>query len=102
VMVTLWATPAVVLEGKPVSAIVLAAAGLTRMLPSVPAIVDVCVSAAVTDCIPAVLNVALKACTPASAAGEGDVEFWSGAAFPVAASMIVAARSVVLNRTVPV
>jgi hypothetical protein len=46
----------------------LAAAGFTVMPPSVPVRLVVVVSATESDCVPAVFRVALKVCTPASAA----------------------------------
>jgi hypothetical protein len=41
-------------EGKPLTIIVLAAAGFTVMLPSVPVMLVVVASVAVIDCVPAV------------------------------------------------
>ena len=43
-------------------------AGLTVMPPCVPVMLPVAASAAVSDCVPVVFRVALKVCTPASAA----------------------------------
>ena len=59
----LWATPAVV-AGKPATARLAAAAGLTAMPDSVPAIVDWARSATAIDCEPAVRSVALKTWMP--------------------------------------
>ena len=56
--VKLPAVPAMVIEGKPPTIIVLAAAGLTRMLDS-PTIPSTCGSVAVIDWEPAVLSVAV-------------------------------------------
>jgi hypothetical protein len=55
-------------EAKPETTRLLAAAGLTVMPRSLPVIVLVTVSVAVSERLPAVLRVALKVCTPWSAA----------------------------------
>ena len=70
VTVTVPAATAVTAEGKPVRTRLLAAAGLTVMPLWLPVIVLVTVSVAVSDCVPAVLRVALKLWTPASAAAN--------------------------------
>ncbi len=66
-IVTVPTVPAVVGEGKPETTRLLAATGLTLMPVCEPVIVLVLVSVAVSDWLPAVLSVTLKACTPASA-----------------------------------
>ena len=62
------ATPAVIGEGKPATVKRLAAAGLTVMPVCVPAPLGITVSLTVMDWLPAVFRVALKVCTPSSAA----------------------------------
>ena len=68
VTVTLLDVPAVLGEAKPETTRLLAAAGLTAMPLWLPVIVLVTVSVAVSDWLPAVLRVALRVWTPASAA----------------------------------
>ena len=68
VTVTVWETPAVVGEVKPFTRKLAGLARLTRMPDCVPVIVEVTASIAVIDCVPAVFRVALKLCTPLSAA----------------------------------
>src|SRR5260370_1051035 len=58
------ADPAVTDVGKPATTNVLAAAGLTVMPPSVPVMLEVAVSVAVSDCVPAVFKVAEKEPVP--------------------------------------
>ena len=65
--VRLKGTPAVTLAGA-LRRNWLARRDLTMMPPSVPVRLAVLVSVAVIDCVPAVFRVALKVCTPASAA----------------------------------
>ena len=62
--------PAVSLVGKPVIVSVFAAAACTAIPDSVPVMLDVTVSVAVIDCVPAVSSVTEKLCVPASARGE--------------------------------
>ena len=66
VTVKLCATPAVVGLGKPLSTRLAAAAALTTIPLCVPVMEPATVSVAVIDCAPAVFNVPLNACTPAS------------------------------------
>ena len=56
------------LVGKPATASVLAAAALHHDARLEPVMLDVAVSVAVIDCVPAVSSVTEKLCCPASAA----------------------------------
>ena len=49
-----------------VSTVALLSAALTVIPAAVPETLGICVSAAVSDCVPAVLNVALNVCMPLS------------------------------------
>ena len=66
--VTLLVVPAVLVQEKPETTRLPAAAGLTVMPFWLPVIVLVTVSVAVSAWLPAVLRVALRVWTPASAA----------------------------------
>jgi hypothetical protein len=66
VTVKLLAVPAIVGEGYPVTVKIAAPAEFTVIPACTPVMLDVTVSVAVRDCVAAVLNVALKVCTPAS------------------------------------
>ena len=64
VTVKVAAVPAVTAEGKPETMSVLAAAGLTVMPAWLPVMLDVTVSVAISDCVPAVFKVALNEPVP--------------------------------------
>ena len=79
---TLPAAPAVSLVGKPVIVSVFAAAACTVIPDSVPVMLDVTVSVAVIDCVPAVSSVTAKVCVPV---GAGKVKLDGRTALRVAA-----------------
>ena len=68
VTLKLWLTPAVVLEGKWLTAKWFVAAALTEIPDWLPLMPPLAVSVAVSDWLPAVLSVALKVCWPESVA----------------------------------
>jgi hypothetical protein len=84
VTVNVWASPAMVGSRKPATTRVEVAAGVTVIAVWLPVIVPMLVSVAVIDCSPAVLSVALKVWTPASA----PVKVWSAGRIAWASELV--------------